>query len=81
VTALPSNREVMFIPPKMDVIVRGGIDELAKLSVSDFQASVAYQSLVLDTTGIVTPVFTAPAGIDIIRRTPERFQFVIRKKL
>ncbi len=80
-TLLPPNREVIFIPPKIDLIVRGGIDQLARLSASDFQASIAYEALVQDTTGIITPLVSAPSEVSVIRRTPERFQFIIRKKL
>lgn len=79
--AVPSNREVIFIPPKMDIIVRGGIDQLAHLRLNEFQATVDYEKLLEDTTGIVIPRLTAPKEIRIIRRTPERFQFIIRKKL
>jgi len=80
-TMVPPNREVIFIPPKMDVIARGGIDQLARLSVSDFQALVAYQTLVEDSVGTVTPLFSAPPEVTVISRNPKHFQFVIRKKL
>jgi YbbR domain-containing protein len=79
--ATPLNREVIFIPPKMDVIVRGGIDQLAKLSPMDFQITVMYTQLLQDSSGLVTPKLASPEGITVIRRIPERFQFIIRKKL
>lgn len=79
--AVPSNREVIFIPPKMDVIVRGGIDQLSKLSNNDFQATVDYSALMADSSGIAVPVLSAPQTIKVIRRMPEQFQFIIRKKL
>ena len=81
VTGAPINREVIFIPPKMDIIARGGIDQLAKLSSNDFQALVDYQTLVQDSTGTVGPVLMGPEGVKIVSRTPERFQYFIRKRL
>lgn len=80
-TAIPSNREVIFIPPKIDVIVRGGIDQLAKLSNADFQAMVDYQTLLQDSSGIVVPILASPGGVKVVNRKPERFQFYIRKRL
>jgi YbbR domain-containing protein len=77
----PLNREVIFIPPKVDVIVRGGIEQLAKISPNDIQAAVMYQTLTLDSSGIVVPTVSVPPGVQVIQRTPERFQFFIRKKL
>lgn len=79
--SLPMNREVIFIPPKMDVIARGGIDQLAKLSMNDFRATVDFQDLVSDTTQYVVPLLTAPSEIKVISKKPERFQYIIRKKL
>lgn len=80
-TGTPSNREVIFIPPRMDMIVRGGIDQLKKVSSSDFQATVSYQSLVSDSTESVVPAVNGPEELKIVSRRPERFQFIIRKKL
>ena len=79
--AAPDNRDVIFIPSKLDVIVRGGIDELTKFTSSDFQATVEYSILRQDSSGMATPIIDSPPGVRIIRRQPERFQFVIRKHL
>ena len=77
----PPNREVIFIPPRMDIIVRGGIDQLAKLSNEDFKAAVNYQTLVQDSAASVVPVLKAPEEVNVISKKPERFQYIIRKKL
>ena len=77
----PVNREVIFIPPRIDVTVRGGIDRLASLAADDFRISVEYEILVAETTGIVQPRIDAPQGVRVIGRRPERLQFIIRKRL
>ena len=79
--AAPLNREVIFIPPKLDIILRGGIDQLAKLSLDDFRASVNYQSLVQDSADAVVPNLTVPGDVKVVNRKPERVQFIIRKRL
>ncbi len=81
VIAPPPNREVIFIPPRMDIIVRGGIDQLAKLTAENFQATVNYQNLVDDSAEAVMPTLTGPSDVKIVSRKPEKFEFIIRKRL
>jgi len=77
----PFTREVIFIPPKLDIIVRGGIDQLAKLSLSDFQATVNYQELNQDSIASIVPQLSGPEEIKIVSQKPARFQYIIRKRL
>jgi len=78
VLSLPSNREVVFIPPKLDILVRGGIDQLAEFDVSDCEATVLFGDLIGDTVYSVVPHVSIPAGLVIIHTEPQQFQFVIR---
>jgi hypothetical protein len=78
---VPKNREVIFIPPKLDVIARGGIKQLATLTPADFQVHVDYSSIVADTTGSIDPVISGPAGIQIVTKRPDRLQYIVRKRL
>jgi hypothetical protein len=77
---VPPDCEVIFIPPKIDLVVRGGIDQLSGLKGSDFHASVEYVSLLADTSGFMDPQISAPPGIQIVSRKPDRLQFVVRKQ-
>lgn len=79
--AVPANKEVILIPPKIDVIVRGGVDQLATLGNEDFTASVGYGKIVEDSTGYTEPTVIAPRGIQLVTKKPERMQFVIRTRL
>ena len=79
--AVPSSREVIFIPPRVELIVRGGIDQLAKISPADVQATADYNALIADTSGMTIPSFYTTADVKIIHRSPEKIQYVIRKKL
>jgi hypothetical protein len=80
-TMTPSNREVIFIPPRMDVVVRGGIDQLAKLTAQDFSATISYESLLQDSLEYIRPLLTSPPEVTVLRRTPDRFQYIVRKRL
>jgi len=80
-TGTPPNREIIFTPPKMDIIVRGGIQQLIKLTNDDFQASISYQSLIQDSVESIVPQVVVPGEVKIINRTPAEFKFIIRKRL
>lgn len=79
--SIPPYREVIFIPPKIEVVVRGGIEQLSGLAAQDIRASVEYDTLLADTTGFVQPVVIPPDGLQLVSRRPERLQYVIRKSL
>lgn len=79
--SVPPYREIIFIPPRIDVIVRGGIDQLASLSSDDVRLSVDYRVLVNDTTGYVQPAVESPPGIRVLTKRPERLQYIIRRRL
>lgn len=78
---LPPHREVILIPPKLDVIIRGSIDMLADFSSENLKASIDYQNLLADSTGYIQPEITIPDGLQIVRKQPEQFQYIIRKRL
>ena len=79
VNQVQGNRLVVLIPPKIDIIVRGGIEQVAAVEQKDFSSYVDYKSILLDTTGSITPVVTTPKDIKIVRQDPERLQYVVRK--
>lgn len=81
ISGLPANRDVIFIPPKMEIVVRGGIRQLASLLPVDFQLGISYDRIVADTTGTIEPDVAAPSGIQVVSRRPERVQYVVRKRL
>ena len=80
-TTLPMNREVIFVPPRVDIVVRGGIDQLAKLSNNDFDATVGYETLLQNNGGFVRPAVAGPSEVKVVTQKPDKFRFIIRKRL
>ncbi len=81
VSGVPKGREIILIPPKIEIIVRGGIEQLSALSLRDFRVVVDYEVMVSDTTGFVEPAISPPPGVQVVRSRPERLQFVVRRRL
>jgi len=75
---IPSNKEVVLLPNKINFNVRGGIEILGKLKPDQFRAYVRYQSLVQDTTGSVTPVLEMPKNVILQYLKPDRLRYIIR---
>ena len=75
------NREVILIPPKIEIIVRGGIEQLSALTRNDFRATVDYSAILADTTGYADVDVIPPSGIQVVARRPERLQYIVRMRL
>jgi len=80
-TGVPPSQEVFFIPPKMDIILRGGIDQLAKITAEELHPTVSFESLAADTVRPVVPMLLSPEEVRVVSRKPEQFQYIIRKRL
>jgi hypothetical protein len=81
VLAVPGNREVILIPPKIEIVVRAGIRQLSSLVAADFRVSAQYARIIADTTGLVDPDISYPAGVQLVSKRPEHLQYIVRKRL
>ena len=75
------NREVILIPPRIEIVARGAIDQLSALGVHDFRATVDYNVILSDTTGFAEVEIMPPAGVQIVARRPDRLQYIVRARL
>ena len=76
---LPSDREVVLLPNRISVGVRGGVNILGKLNEDQFKAYVYYRDVVLDTVGSVVPQVEFPQNTSIMYVKPERLRYIIKK--
>lgn len=76
---IPRDRNVVLLPNKVSVGIRGGIDILGKLARDDFKAYINYREVVLDTVGSVIPQIKLPINTTLIYIKPERLRYIIKK--
>lgn len=76
---VPGDRDVVLLPNKVDVLLRGGIDVLGKLGKENITASIYYRDVVLDTIGGVRPNVKFPTSTQLISAKPELLKYVIKK--
>lgn len=79
VNDVPRDRDVVLLPNRIDVGVRGGIDVLGRLDTTQFKAYVNYRDVVEDTIGSVAPHVGIPNHTTLIFIKPERLRYIIKK--
>lgn len=77
---LPADKEVVLIPPKIDLIFRGGVNQLTKLKEEDVSVTIDFKLLEKDSTGFVTPDIRIPVDYYLIKYEPDQFQYIIKSK-
>lgn len=79
VVDIPSDRNVLLIPDKLSVAIRGGIQDLGRLSNDDFYIFARYHDILTDTLGSIQPVIKIPDGTKLINYKPNRIRYIIKK--
>jgi len=75
----PSDKEVLLLPNKITVGLRGGVDILGKVDTSQVKAFVNYSEIATDSLGSVLPQIVCPGNISFIYSKPERLRYVLKK--
>ncbi|MDR3609024.1 MAG: hypothetical protein P4L27_00500 [Ignavibacteriaceae bacterium] len=76
---IPSDRNVIILPNKISIGIKGGIEFLGKLDPDQFKVSVNYRNIVLDTLGSVAPDIQMPPNLSMTYIKPERLRYIIKK--
>ena len=76
---IPVDRDVVLLPNKINILLRGGIDVLGKLNKDNITAFIYYRDVVLDTIGSVTPVVNIPEHTELVYIKPQQLNYVIKK--
>ncbi len=76
---VPPDRDVVLLPNKIALGVRGGIDILGKLKNEQFETYISYRDVVLDTLGNVIPNIKLPDNTNLVYIKPERLRYIIKK--
>src|ERR1039457_2804045 len=76
---IPVDRDIVILPNKISVGVRGGIEFLGKITPDQFKVSVNYRNIVSDTLGSVMPDVQMPPNLSLLYIKPERLRYIIKK--
>jgi hypothetical protein len=79
VNKIPESREVVLFPNKISIVLRGGINILSKLNNSDFHPYLDYQTIIMDTTGMLVPEIKIPEYLKLVDVKPQQLRYIIKK--
>jgi len=77
---VPLDKEVLLIPPKLNVSLRGGVEQLSQIAPSDVIVNVEFGKLENDTLGFVIPELIIPDETSLLKIEPQKLQYIIKSK-
>ena len=77
---IPADKEVLLIPPKIKLFVRGGVEQLSRINIPDIIAGIEYKQIENDELGYIIPKISLPNDAMLVQFEPDRFQYIIKKK-
>lgn len=80
VYGVPIDKDVLIIPPKISISLRGGVEELSKLTAKDIKIGINFKQIEADEQGEVEPTIELSDIFTLIKIEPHRFQYIIKKK-
>ena len=75
---VPRGRTLELIPTSVQVVVRGGLKQLAKIGSKDFYAYVDFKQAIKDTLGVIQPNINAPEYIEVLSVKPNKLKYYIK---
>ncbi len=76
---IPPSRELILSPPRISILLRGGINQLGHLKNEEIKAFITYRQAVDDTVGSLLPTIEIPDGVQLINKKPNRLQYIIKQ--
>ncbi|MBX7046385.1 MAG: hypothetical protein K1X86_11180 [Ignavibacteria bacterium] len=80
VNNIPENKEVLLIPPKAEISLKGGVEQLSKINPSEIKLYIDFKKLEDDTLGYFVPEIQLPVEANVVNITPQKFQYIIKMK-
>ncbi len=77
---VPEDKEVLLIPPKVNVSLRGGVEQLTQINLIEIQVYVEFKKIENDTLGYVIPDLSTPEETILLKVVPQKLQYIIKNK-
>ncbi|MEO8665417.1 MAG: CdaR family protein [Ignavibacteria bacterium] len=80
VTNVPDDKEVLLIPPRISLSLRGGVEQLTQIGSSDIKSEIEFGKIESDTLGFIIPEIIIPDGTSLLKYDPQKLQYIIKNK-
>lgn len=81
ISGIPDDKEVLLIPPKVNLSVRGGVERISQVTPSEIKVKVEFNNIEIDTLGYLVPEVIIPEELNLLGIEPQKLQYIIKKKL
>lgn len=75
---VPRGRKLEIFPTGVQVVLRGGINELASVKNSDIEAFVDFKQALTDTLGVIQPTVIVPKYLEVLSVKPNKLKYFIK---
>jgi YbbR domain-containing protein len=76
---VPSSKELILYPGKINVILRGGINKLGRLTNDSIKAYVDYWSALREENGTIEPTIEVPVFTKHVGTIPNKLEYIIKQ--
>ncbi len=76
---VPSSKELILFPGKINVVLRGGINKLGRLTNDSIRAYIDYWSALREEDGNITPVIQVPPFTTLTNTIPNKLEYIIKQ--
>jgi len=77
---VPQDKEVLLIPPKLNISLRGGVEQLSQITPADVIVNIEFGKIENDTLGFVIPELIIPDETSLLKTEPQKLQYIIKNK-
>jgi YbbR-like protein len=75
----PPSKELELFPPKIDLVLRGGINKLGRLTNDSISAYIDFWSALRENSRTIEPVIRTPSFTSIIDVKPKTLNYIIKQ--
>ncbi|MEW6703019.1 MAG: YbbR-like domain-containing protein [Bacteroidota bacterium] len=76
---VPAAKELILYPGKINIVLRGGIDILGRLTNDSIKPSVDFWNALREENGIIEPTIIIPRFTTIIDTVPKKLEYIIKQ--
>lgn len=77
--SVPSSKELILYPGKVDVILRGGINKLGRLTNDSIKAYIDFWSALSEENELIEPVIVVPVFTTHVSTIPNKLEYIIKQ--
>ena len=76
---VPESKDLTLFPGKVDIVLRGGINKLGKITSDSIKAFVNYWKALKSNEGFVEPEIILPEFVTLIAVEPKKIEYIIKQ--